>query len=83
GFDKYGNPGRAKAGAAMLAVRTGAWVVPVYIPVKKPWFRFTNILVGQPYKPETEGRRPGSGEYQAIADGVMNRVYALGGEHED
>ncbi len=86
GVDKYGNPGQAKAGAAMLAVRTGVWVVPVYIPEKKPWFRFTRIQVGQPYRPETQVRRAGSGEYQSIADGVMERIYALGGQesgHED
>lgn len=77
GVDKYGNEGEAKAGAAMLAVRTGAPLVPVYIPPKKRWFRFTTIVIGQPYRPETAGKKVGAEEYQAIAEDLLERVYAL------
>lgn len=80
GVDKYGNEGEAKAGAAMLAVRTGVQLVPVYIPPKKRWFRFTKIVIGEPYYPQVESEKVGSEEYQVIADDLMERIYALEGQ---
>lgn len=77
GMDKYGNESEAKAGAAMLAVRTGAPLVPVYIPTKKRWFRFTTVVVGEPYYPQVEGKRVSAEDYQAVAEDLMKRIYAL------
>ena len=77
GVDKYGNEGEAKAGAAMLAVRTGVQLVPVYIPPKKRWFRFTTVVIGEPYYPQVESKKGSSEEYQAIAENLMERIYAL------
>lgn len=78
GVDKNGNEGEAKTGAAMLAVRTGVPIVPVYIPPKKKWFRFTNVIFGEPYYPQVEGRKGSAEEYKAIADDLMERIYAMG-----
>ncbi len=80
GVDKYGNESEGKTGAAMLAVRTGAPLIPVYIPPKKPWFRFTNIVVGEPYYPHVESKKGSAEEYQAIAVDLMERIYALEGQ---
>lgn len=80
GVDKYGNEGEAKTGAAMLAVRTGVPVVPVYIPEKKRWFRFTTVVIGEPYYPQTESRKGSAEEYKTIAEDLMVRIRALGGE---
>lgn len=77
GVDKYGNASEAKSGAAMLAVRTGVQIVPVYIPDKKPWFRFTNIVIGEPYYPQVESKKGSAEEYQAIAEDLMNRIQCL------
>ena len=77
GVDKYGNESEAKAGAAMLAMRTGAPLVPVYIPTKKPWFRFTTVVVGKPYHPQVESKKLTSEEYQTVAEDLMERIYAL------
>ena len=77
GVDKYGNESEAKAGAAMLAVRTGAPIVPVYIPPKKRWFRFTNVVIGEPYHPQVESKKCSAEEYQAIAEDLMERIHAL------
>ena len=77
GVDKHGNESEAKTGAVMLATRTGAPFVPVYVPVKKRWFRFNDIIVGEPYHPGTEGKRTPADEYPAIAEELMKRVYAL------
>lgn len=80
GVDRFGNESEAKAGAAMLAVRTGAPLVPVYIPPKKRWFRFTNIVIGEPFYPQVESKKGSAEEYQAIAEDLMSRVYALEAE---
>ncbi len=79
GVDKYGNEGEAKAGAAMLAVRTGAPLVPVYIPSKKRWFRFTCVVIGEPYHPQVESKKVSAEEYRTIAEDLMERIYALEG----
>ena len=68
----------AKTGAAMLAVRTGSPIVPVYIPAKKRWFRPTTVVIGQPYYPQVAGRKGTSEEYRAISDELMARIRALG-----
>lgn len=67
----------AKTGAAMFAVRTGAPIVPVYIPAKKRWFRPTTVVIGQPFYPKVADRKGTSEEYRAIADDLMARIHAL------
>lgn len=77
GVDKYGNESEAKAGAAMLAVRTGVPLVPVYIPEKKRWFGITKVVIGEPYFPQVQSRKGSAEEYQAIAEDLMERIRAL------
>lgn len=77
GVDKYGNDSEAKTGAAMLAVRTGAPIIPVYIPPKKRWFGYTTVVVGEPYYPEVESKKGSPEEYRVIADDLMERIHAL------
>lgn len=67
----------AKTGAAMFAVRTGAPIIPVYIPAKKRWFRPTTVVIGQPFYPKVADRKGTSEEYRAIADDLMTRIHAL------
>lgn len=71
------NLGDAKAGAAMLSVRTGAPLLPIYIPAKKKWFRRTPVVFGEPYIPRTRTGRGSAEEYRAIASGLMDRIAAL------
>lgn len=78
GVDKEGRESETKTGAAMLAVRTGVQLLPVYIPEKKLWFRRTPVVFGAPYVPETEGKKATAEEYQAIADDLMRRIRTLG-----
>jgi len=68
----------AKTGAAMFSVRTGAPIIPVYIPAKKRWFRHTTVIIGQPFLPQVAGRKGTSEEYHAIAEDLMSRIRALG-----
>lgn len=68
----------AKTGAAMLALRTGAAIVPIFIPAKKRWFAPTPVVIGTPYYPAApEGRKPTSEDYEAVANDLMERIFAL------
>ena len=63
----------AKTGAARLACRLGVPIVPVYIPRNKRVFHRFGVLIGEPYT--VEGRT--HEEYAELADGIMERIYAL------
>lgn len=68
----------AKTGAAMFATRTGVPLMPIYIQRKKKLFRRNVVVIGKPYYPEFEGRKPTPDELDAIAGDLMNRVRKLG-----
>ena len=75
-----GLPAHAKAGVAMIGVRTGAVLVPVFVDGEKRLFRRTRIIFGDPYEPHYTGRRGTSEEMRKIADGLLEAAYALGGQ---
>ena len=71
--------GDAKNGAIMLAARSGAQVVPVYIPRKKRLFRRFHIVVGEPYVLDKDVR--GKEAYAEKAEELMARIEDLKGEY--
>ena len=75
-----GLPAHAHAGIAMIGVRTGATLVPVFCDGQKKLFHKTRIYFGEPYVPSVTGRRGTSEELQAIADEMLRRAYARGGQ---
>lgn len=75
-----GLPAHAKAGVAMIGVRTGATLVPVFMDGKKRLFHRSRIIFGDPYEPHYTGRRGTSEEMQKIADDILEAAYALGGQ---
>ena len=75
-----GLPPQAKAGVAMIGVRTGATLIPVFVDGEKKCFRRTRIIFGEPYTPVFSGRRGTAEEMQQIADGILREAYALGGQ---
>lgn len=75
-----GLPAHAKAGAAVIGVRTGATLIPVFVSQGKKLFHKTRVVFGKPYTPVYSGRRGTSEEMQAIADGLLRESYALGGQ---
>lgn len=74
---KDGDVRDAKAGAAMLAIRTGVPIVPVYVPAKKKWFGRTPVVIGEPYQPYIPGKKGSAEEYRAVADDLVERIRAL------
>lgn len=75
-----GLPPHAKSGAAMIAVRTGATIVPVFVDGPKKNFHRTRLIFGKPYQPVYTGRHGTPEELQKIADDVLAEAYALGGQ---
>ncbi|MBR3560391.1 MAG: 1-acyl-sn-glycerol-3-phosphate acyltransferase [Oscillospiraceae bacterium] len=73
---------RPKGGVVMIAMRTGAPLLPVYIGKPHKLFRMTHIVFGAPYEPKTATRHGTAEEYQAYADEIVRRAYALGREFE-
>lgn len=70
---------RAKAGAAMIAIRSGVSMLPVFIGRNKRLFHKIPIIFGAPFPPVYSGRKGTAEEYQSNADEVLRRAYELGG----
>ena len=62
----------------MLAVRCGVPILPVYVPERKPWFRRTTVVIGEPYMPQVSSRKGTAEEYDAITTDLMGRIRKLG-----
>lgn len=75
-----GLPPHAKGGVAVIGVRTGATLVPVFVDGEKKLFHRTRIIFGEPYEPVYTGRHGTSEEMQKIADDLLEAAYALGGQ---
>ncbi|MBR2667195.1 MAG: 1-acyl-sn-glycerol-3-phosphate acyltransferase [Oscillospiraceae bacterium] len=72
--DEYGD---ARTGPAMLALRTGAPLMPVYIPSRKRVFRRNIVIFGEPYHPQRTPERAAQEDYESIAEDLMARIRAL------
>lgn len=79
---KDGEAAEAKTGAAMLALRTGVPIVPIWMPGKKKWFRRTPVVFGEAYYPELpQGAKPTPEDYRRVADDLLERIMALGAQY--
>lgn len=74
GGTKHKAGDEAKVGAAMIAARTGAPIVPIYISENKKFRSKVYVVLGDAYIPEKTKSKDG---YRAIADDMMRRIYAL------
>ncbi len=74
-----------KNGAGMIAARTGAHVVPVFIDQKNfkhRVFRRSTVTIGKPISPEELAYQHGvPGEYNRISRLIFDRICAVGEEH--
>ena len=75
-----GLPPTAKGGVAMIGVRTGATMIPVFVDGEKKPFHRTRLIFGDPYVPVYTGRHGTAEEMQKIADDLLEAAYALGGQ---
>ncbi len=67
----------AKTGAAMIACRAGATMLPVFISGKKRLLGRVDVIVGKPVRTDLfEGS--GSAKYKAVVESVFGEILALG-----
>ena len=67
----------AKTGAAMIACRAGATMLPVFISGKKRLFGRVDVIVGKPVATDSfEGS--GGARYKAVVERVFGDILALG-----
>lgn len=71
------NAVQAKHGALKLAERTGAPIVPVYIPREKKLFRRNTVVIGVPYFVNPDRKKLTAEEYNVLADELMKKIGAL------
>ena len=69
--------GEGKTGAAMMAIRTGVPVLPVYIAPELTPFHRTKVYIGEPYQPFTENRRATAEDYEAVTEEIMDHIRAV------
>lgn len=66
-----------KAGAAMLAVRTGAPVVPVYLDDPGRAFRKVRVFFGEAFTPTLPEGLPKSEQYKVISEEILEHMRSL------
>lgn len=68
----------AKSGAVRLAAKTGAPIVPVYLPRKKSFLGTVTVVIGKPYYIHAD-KTLTHDDYAVLAGELMNRIEELGG----
>lgn len=69
--------GEGKTGAAMMAIRTGVPILPVYISPQRRRFHRTHVYIGEPYQPFTEDRRATAEDYVKVTADIMDHIRAI------
>ena len=75
--------GEGKTGAAMMAIRTGVPILPVYISLERKVFHRTKVYIGQPYMPFTEDRRANAEDYEVVTAQIMDHIRAVRDSREE
>ena len=68
----------AKAGAVKIADRTGAPLVPMFLPRKKPLFKRLPVVIGEPYYIEKQKQKRSIKDYSRLSDELMDKIKSLG-----
>ncbi|MZP28140.1 1-acylglycerol-3-phosphate O-acyltransferase [Heliobacterium undosum] len=80
---KTGETGEAKAGTAMIAAKSRAYILPVGLHnsgnvFSGGWFRPFSVSIGRPFRIETaEGERLSSQRLHDLSDGMMEEIAGL------
>ena len=67
-----------KKGALLLAARTDAPVLPVYLTVKRHPFSQLTCVIGKPYRPAYSSKKPSEEELETATQELMEKIYRLG-----
>jgi len=67
----------AKSGAVKLAERAGVPIIPVFVPRKKPFFKKSTLVFGEPYYIEKQKEKRNADDYTMLAEELMKKIQAL------
>lgn len=71
------NPDNAKAGVALIAHRTKAKVVPVYIEGEYRIFKKLRLIIREPISYENLPKKLTTEEYENLSKSIMKKVYNI------
>lgn len=75
---KKGDKRRAKTGVVMIAQKKNVPVIPVYIDGDYKWMHKITVTYGEPVSfDEYKEKKLSAEEVQALADGVLDKIYSL------
>ena len=67
----------AKSGAIKMAERAGVPIVPVFIPRKKPFFKRSTLVFGEPYLIPNVTEKRTAYDYAKLSEELMLKIQAL------
>jgi len=72
----------AKSGAVKLAERAGVPIIPVFLSRRKPVFRKSKVIFGEPYYIEKQKEKRTLDEYARLSEELMSRIQSLDLENQ-
>lgn len=75
--------GQGKTGAAMMAIRTGVPILPVYVSPDRVKGQPTKVYIGQPYIPFTEDRKANAADYERVTEEIMDHIKDIRDHREE
>jgi len=67
----------AKSGAVKLAERAGVPIIPVFVTRKKPFFKKSKVVFGEPYFIKKQEGKRHPDEYARLSEELMEKIQAL------
>ena len=67
----------AKSGAVKLAEHAKVPIIPVYVPRKKPFFKRSLLVFGEPYYIEKQSEKRNTEDYTKLSEELMSKIQAL------
>lgn len=67
-----------KGGAVLLAAKTNAPILPVYISMRTAPFQPVKCVIGKPYEVRFTGKRPTDEEMELSIRELMDKIYTMG-----
>lgn len=75
---KKGMVSDPKPGAILLGVRSDVPIIPVFLTPRRKPFQPIKCIIGEPYVPSFEGKRPTAEELDRSGKELMQHIYEMG-----
>ena len=72
----------AKSGAVKMAERAGVPIIPVFLSRKKPYFKKSKVIFGEPYLIEKQNEKRTAEDYEKLSEDLMSKIQALDPEQQ-